>query len=189
MAGLEGFRTHYEKSRTNVAPVEDAAVFQRYRDKLPSVLIDEWRISGFAAFGDAFIWLTNPDDFAVVLPEWEIDANNLVFARTAWGDLFTWDGQIVKCLAVHEGRVDALTTDLVMFFEFSLCDEPFLDEVLRHELFRQALPSLGPVARDEMYTFVPALVLGGAEELQHVKRVKMREQLLILSQAHRTMGG
>lgn len=184
MSGLEDFRRHYEGSRIPQPPITDEAFLNNYRNRLPDPLLEEWQASGFSGFANGFIWLTDPGQMEYAISEWQVDPPAQIFGRTAFGDLFMWDGENVHCLFVHEGTINWLTDDLKMFFEYSLCDESFLEDVLRFGLFPPALAKLGPVASDEIYTFVPALVLGGNEDTDHLKKVKMREQLLFLSQAH-----
>jgi hypothetical protein len=55
----------------------------------------------------------------------------------------------------------------------------------QHDLnlgYRQALPRLGPPARDEVYAYVPTLALGGAEDASALQKVKLREHLSFLAQ-------
>lgn len=184
MSGLADFREQYAASRIPAPPVTDEALLSKYKGRLPDSLFEEWRISGFSGFAESFIWLIDPADVEYAVAQWHVPPTSLAFGRTAFGDLFLWDGEAVSCLFVHEGTLEWLTSDFDMFFEFSLCDQPFLDEVLRFPMFRQALEKLGPVAADEMYTFVPALVLGGENSVDHLQKVKLREQLLFLAQAH-----
>ncbi|EPM49801.1 hypothetical protein A256_19840 [Pseudomonas syringae pv. actinidiae ICMP 19103] len=49
-------------------------------------------------------------------------------------------------------------------------------------LFEPAREKLGPLKSDEMYGFVPALVLGGPMELKNLQKVKTIEHLTFLSQ-------
>ena len=185
MGGFEEFRQHYAGSIIPAAPVTDGELLGRYRNRLPEVLLEEWQISGFAGFSNGFIWLTNPEEMQFAVVEWGLDTAWLIFGRTAFGDLLVWDGENVRCVFVHYGTVEWLADSLQMLFDFQLCDDPFLDEVLRSPKFSEALERLGAVAQDEMYTYVPALVLGGDESVEQLKKVKMREQLLLLSQLHR----
>ncbi len=46
-----------------------------------------------------------------------------------------------------------------------------------------ALEKYGSVEIDECLTFVPALVLGGDEDIRNIQKVKLKENLEILSQA------
>jgi hypothetical protein len=61
-------------------------------------------------------------------------------------------------------------------------DDEFVDLVLDRALHREAINKFGLLAPDEMFTFEPALALGGAAELKYVAKVKMLPQLSILAQ-------
>ncbi|WP_039792862.1 DUF1851 domain-containing protein, partial [Pseudomonas agarici] len=50
------------------------------------------------------------------------------------------------------------------------------------DLFSQARRKLGTLRHDEMYGFVPALMLGGSASLDHVEKLKTVEHLILLSQ-------
>lgn len=49
-------------------------------------------------------------------------------------------------------------------------------------LFSRARKKLGPLKSDEMYGFVPALMLGGSEALENLEKVNIIEHLTFLSQ-------
>jgi hypothetical protein len=184
MPGFDEFRAKYGATARSDVPSPNAAVLERYKGRVPEPLIEEWEISGLAGFADGFLWLAEPDSLTDVIAEWKPEPAGVPFARTGFGDIFLWNDEGVYCLGVHDGQVDWVTGDFVMFFNYALCDQAFLDEVLRHRLYVELLPRLGAVNVDEMYTFVPALVLGGEQDAAHVQKVKMREQLFFLAQAH-----
>ncbi|MNL55202.1 hypothetical protein D3C87_1785920 [compost metagenome] len=50
------------------------------------------------------------------------------------------------------------------------------------DLFRPAIKKLGSLRHDEMYGFVPALMFGGPDTLDHLEKVKAVEHLTFLSQ-------
>ncbi|WP_259643068.1 DUF1851 domain-containing protein, partial [Pseudomonas syringae] len=50
------------------------------------------------------------------------------------------------------------------------------------DLFKPARRQLGTLRHDEMYGFVPALMLGGSATLGHVEKLKAVEHLILLSQ-------
>src|SRR5437588_4740969 len=103
MTGFEEVREHYANIKISAPPAAEEAVINEYRGRLPEPLLEEWNISGFAGFGNGFIWLTNPNEMQYVASEWDLDPSSLVFGRTAFGDLFTWDGQNVRALFVQDG--------------------------------------------------------------------------------------
>lgn len=50
------------------------------------------------------------------------------------------------------------------------------------DLFQPAKKKLGTLSRDEMYGFVPAIMLGGSDALDNLKKVRSVEHLVFLSQ-------
>jgi len=49
-------------------------------------------------------------------------------------------------------------------------------------MFGRATKKLGMLQHDEMYGFVPAVMLGGSDKFENLKKVKAVEHLMILSQ-------
>ncbi|MNR22463.1 hypothetical protein D3C85_1394140 [compost metagenome] len=50
------------------------------------------------------------------------------------------------------------------------------------DLFEPARERLGTLAADEMYGFVPALMLGGSDSLERLEKLKAVEHLVLLAQ-------
>jgi hypothetical protein len=50
------------------------------------------------------------------------------------------------------------------------------------DLFEPARERLGTLGSDEMYGFVPALMLGGPDSLERLEKLKAVEHLVLLSQ-------
>jgi hypothetical protein len=50
------------------------------------------------------------------------------------------------------------------------------------DLFKPAKKKFGTLRHDEMYGFVPALMFGGPDTLDHLEKVKAVEHLILLSQ-------
>ncbi|MCY1450504.1 hypothetical protein D9M71_673170 [compost metagenome] len=50
------------------------------------------------------------------------------------------------------------------------------------DLFEPTRERLGTLAADEMYGFVPTLMLGGSDSLDHLEKLKSVEHLVLLSQ-------
>ena len=78
------------------AKAADEAVLQKYRSILPDQLLTYWRQYGFCGFADGLFWITNPDDYEDILPDWLPEAEqarhkHYVIARTGWGELLVWE--------------------------------------------------------------------------------------------------
>jgi len=164
------------------------SVLERYRHKLPEDFLSEWEHSGWCAYARGRIWTVNPDLFIDTirewLPDWCLGEDNqpIVFARGPFGDLLVYYNGEVGQLNVHYGRYIVVNpTGLDLFLGFSLT-EKYIDNALDGKLALGAIKKLGPLAFDEMFTFEPALALGGATKLKYVKKVKMLPQLNILAQ-------
>ena len=65
---------------------------------------------------------------------------------------------------------------------------PFLFWVLRLGIFfaleeyAQAVEKYGDLAYDECFGYVPLLALGGKEDVEHLKKIKMKEHIAVITQ-------
>lgn len=59
---------------------------------------------------------------------------------------------------------------LSRIFEKYILDEDIIKNVLRDDLYKQAVKELGKLDYNEIFFFTPALVLGGREELKYIKK-------------------
>ncbi len=162
---------------------------EEYLDRLPDCLLELWRESGFGAYGNGIIRVINPDDYADALATWlgRHDERRIPIAVSAFGDIFYYrdldEGEEdVSRIMVHYKSIDVCVWSLKDFFNEYLCDHEIIETVLRDKLFRKAVQALGPLADDEMYGFVPALAIGGAEDIKFVKKQKTLVHLELLFQ-------
>jgi len=161
-------------------------VIEKYKGVLPNALLDEWRDYGWCAYANGNLWLVNPDDYADALQEWLPDWCHgedlpVVFARGPFGELLVSYQDVVGQLNVHHGRYIEIGADVETFLEFSL-DKGYVAEALVASLAKRVRKRIGALASDEMYTFVPALALGGTHSASSAEKVKILPQLSILSQ-------
>jgi hypothetical protein len=160
-------------------------VLDLYRGQLPEPLIEFWVEEGWCGYSDGLFWLVNPLDFDDILKDW-LGAHfetAIALARTAFGDVLFWFDEKVYYLDVLYGRVTlTVPKHIEILFEYVLCKDSYLDDVIGRKVFQEALPNLGIPAYDECYAFVPALALGGSYAAENLKKVKLREHLAILRQ-------
>jgi hypothetical protein len=158
-------------------------ILQSYEGKLPAPLLEEWAAVGWCSYGNGLIWLVNPAEYTDVLSDWlEPSDQALVFARTAFGDLYVWRNNEIQHLHTQYARIQSLFDDINFFFEFSMCDQDYLNTVLEQKLFRKALEKLGQLEPNECYGFEPVLALGGSGTLETTTKFALREYLSFLSQ-------
>jgi hypothetical protein len=171
-----------------------ASSIERYRGKLPKLLLEYWAEHGWCGYGDGIFWIVNPQEYDGVVSSWiegtkygERDTYHLI-ARSAFGDLYLWGektGFSLKITSVlsrcvlhnFELKTEEMDRELQGFL---LSRE--VDTNDYGEMFKPAKKKLGMLRHDEMYGFVPALMFGGPDTLDHLEKVKAVEHLTFLSQ-------
>ncbi|EPM53173.1 hypothetical protein A262_20144 [Pseudomonas syringae pv. actinidiae ICMP 19073] len=171
-----------------------ASSIAKYKHRLPDQLLDYWADHGWTGYGDGLFWTVNPQDYQSIISNWipntELDQTEKyhVIARGAFGVLYVWSEKGGHCLNIssYAGRYYFFTNpftgeklELGAQVFFSSLSPAYND---LSDLFKPALEKLGPLKSDEMYGFVPALVLGGPMELKNLQKVKTIEHLTFLSQ-------
>ena len=181
----------FPKFRKKHGPPEDCRAvpserLSAYESRLPSALLELWKTDGWCSYAKGLIWMTDPEELKDILELWLDKAENRsIFGRTAFGDLFVWDGRETQYLDVQHGTLTSFGGMVTVFFEVSLCSDRFLDATLWRKLYRKALPRLGRPAFDECYALEPALALGGSIEEKNLAKVKLREHVAILAEVVR----
>ncbi|MEX5669041.1 GAD-like domain-containing protein, partial [Pseudomonas neuropathica] len=87
---LEKFGAPVDRQKAPTSSID------RYRGKLPNLLLDYWAEHGWCGYGDGIFWLVNPQEYEGVVSSWiegttfeERDTYHLI-ARSAFGDLYPW---------------------------------------------------------------------------------------------------
>ncbi|MFR0675022.1 GAD-like domain-containing protein [Enterobacterales bacterium AW_CKDN230030176-1A_HGKHYDSX7] len=178
---------------TSHIPVPSTAI-EHYRNRLPERLLSYWEDYGWSAHAGGIFWMVNPAEYEGVVRSWlegtafESRDTYHVIARTAFGCLYLWGEKtgysltIETLLSRYCAQELGTTKDSldrqsqVLFMNPSIESSDFLG------FFSRARKKLGPLKSDEMYGFVPALMLGGSEELENLEKVKIIEHLTFLSQ-------
>jgi hypothetical protein len=167
---------------------------ERYKGKLPNQLLEYWDEHGWCGYGDGIFWIVNPQEYEGALASW-IEGTTLeqrdtyhVIARSAFGDLYLWGEKTGSSLRI----ISVLSRCVIDNFEIASeeMDRELQNFLLSTEveyndfddLFQPAKKKLGTLRHDEMYGFVPALMLGGPDTLDHLEKVKAVEHLTLLSQ-------
>ena len=167
---------------------------ERYKGKLPNQLLEYWAEHGWCGYGDGIFWIVNPQEYDGVVASWlegtkyeQRDAYHLI-ARSAFGDLYLWGEKTGASLKITS------VLSRCVFSNFEITSEE-MDRQLRGfllsrnvdsndygDMFKPAKKKLGTLRHDEMYGFVPALMFGGPDTLDHLEKVKAVEHLILLSQ-------
>lgn len=170
---------------------------------LPPFVHKLWRQFGFCSFHKGLLWICDPLEWTVPTEAWTSRLQLTMgqdrwwcLYRTAFGDLNLWGERTGPSLQVdpHNGFVvpsdhaaevaqDGGENAAGAFF----LTEPEEFELARETdkpIFERLVKKLGPVGRDEMYSFVPSPRFGGPEPSVKTAVIeKAIPQLDILAQA------
>ena len=174
----------------------------RYRGKLPDKLLEYWQDIGFSSFMNGLFWVTDPAEFDDSLEAWLGDTSILeedayhVIGRSGFGDLYLWGEKNGHKYVLNPANGWVLQEDgdrseiasrggdspLKRFFAVitpEFCD---LSDEKKNALFARAVAKFGPLARDEVFAFEPALMAGGKATLDHIGKRNIHVHLSILAQ-------
>lgn len=147
-----------------------------------------WGKFGLSTYRNGLFWFVNPDEYNSLAKKFPNVSNNaIVFARTGLGNLFLIDdgitGKNINYLNTHNGQLNLVSRGFADFIEFMISSESVwkTDCYGKIELKATKKQTLLP---DECLTFVPALALGGDEKIANLQKVKIKENLELLSQLH-----
>ena len=156
-----------------------------YQNKLPQKLLAYWESAGLNILAEGFIKVVNPNEYKELLNEsYEspIGKNSIVMFITGLGDFIIWENNYTILLNYRKGKSKVIESGFNFFFE-DIKDESFLLEELDGKNFKQAWKERGELSFDECFSYEPLLGLGGAEKVQNLRKVKIKEYISITSQA------
>lgn len=160
---------------------EEAA--KRLAVRLPAAVLELLRADGLCSYGGRLFFTVDDRDFEAARLAWLPDFPQVtVFARNAFGDLFLWDGNTMQVLLPHIGRVGPAARNIERFFEETLTSSSFIEDQLMRSEVAEATRQAGRLEWDEMYGYEPALALGGSGQVDTIRRFKMNEHHILLSQ-------
>jgi hypothetical protein len=178
---------------TDRQEVPDSSL-EYYSGKLPDQMLEYWAEHGWCGYGGGIFWIVNPKEYEGVVASWiegtafEKRDNYYVLARSAFGDLYLWGENTGPSLKITSMFSRCVVQDLKMKKENmdrGIQNFLVIQDVEYNDfegMFKRAKKTLGPLKHDEMYGFVPALMLGGSPMLENLEKVKAVEHLIFLSQ-------
>lgn len=163
----------------------------RLENAVPDWFLDLWETDGWASYRGGLLWTVDPHVFEPLVKLWKSPYPGTVVARTAFGSLYLLkeypisDEEIGRSTAEidpHTAQYSIVGPEAEGFFTEDLADLEYIKDVLWEPDVKRAVKDLGPLAWDEMYGYEPALALGGSGERETVRRYKLFEHHLLLSQ-------
>ena len=172
---IDRFIAEYKPGNDLVNPDKELLDFGR--QMLPPEIMYLWETYGFGEYGNGFIKVVDPRDYMHSLYTWlgKQDFSKIPLFVSAFGDIFYYrklegEENDISMLDIHYRKVEVCGYSYQEFFDGYILDENVKENVLRRALFNEATAKLGALAVNECFFFVPALVIGGAEDIKHVQK-------------------
>ena len=151
-------------------------MLRHFRGRVPAELLDFWQEYGFGNYGGGLLKIINPADYIDTLTLWLSSQEGcLPILMTGFGTLFIYrklseTADDMCLLDIHYRRSGSFSASFSDFFEQIVPTESFANQFLRVDLFQEAFARQGQLTENEIFFFVPALSLGGAESVQYVEK-------------------
>lgn len=161
--------------------VADNAFLAKYANIAPKELLALWQEVGFGTFYNGLFRLLPPEEFIfwddAYLGEPEQITSQIPFMITAFGDIFVWvddtylNESYVAYINIRNGTWEIIASNIKVLFNVRILSNIRL-KMFDLEMFPALVGKLGRLAEDECYGYVPALALGGDNDIDKVERVK-----------------
>ena len=178
---LEKVMTHrvlvdYETKKKVPTEIIDA-----YRDKLPSQIIQIWKEYGFGSFMDGFLKTINPNEFQEILQRaYFMGMKSVPVFVTALGDMIIWEENTYLTLLRFRHGTFSIMEKGCNYFLDDLTDNEYIQEFLKPQNYYIAIQNQGALEYDECFGYVPLLCLGGSENADCLKKVKLSEHMELM---------
>lgn len=155
----------------------------KYEAILPNELIELWKRYGFGSFMQGYLKVINPEEYQDLLINTYFRGNiSVPIFITAFGDIITWEeNKYIRIVKYKNGIFKGMASGFKFFFE-DILNEVFNEEYFDILIYTKAVQTWGDIKYEECFGFVPLLGLGGNENVQNLKKVKIKEHIEIISQ-------
>jgi hypothetical protein len=187
MSELRGFeRFIEERGQVKTFDPPTAELIEKYRERLPEYMIKVWKTFGFGSYANGLFFVTSPEPFESIIDIYfGKEHKYTVICHSSFGDLLIWDNEqpSIISLNANTGKGVRMVDDgnINSFFKYGMNNDGFY-EVHRYDLHLKAVEKFGQLEEDQVFAFVPALALGGAEKLENIKVSQLREYLAIIAE-------
>lgn len=162
-----------------------------YENRCPKDLLTLWKEAGIGIFCDGLFRIINPDAYQEFLDSSYTNIDNesiLPFMTTAFGDIFAY----VKSKKLSDyiifanfryGIFKVLVEDIDYLMNDLIFDEEVCESWFNLDKYIDIKRKIGVPDFDECYGYVPTLVMGGKEDIEHIQIVKVLPYIDIITQS------
>ncbi len=169
--------TMYKQNSTQTFP--DVAIH------IPEDLSAMLRQLNSNSYSNGFLSFISSEEFRHYFSMWRLNPIECFpFIKFAFGQLVFYHQSQYKVLNPVYNCIDILggKDELDFVMDVILCDRTGLENYFFIDIYEQSWGKLGNVNPHEMYSFIPAIGLGGFRDTSNVRKVSMYKEMMILSQ-------
>ncbi|MBZ5753861.1 MULTISPECIES: T6SS immunity protein Tdi1 domain-containing protein [Metabacillus] len=168
-----------------ISKVEESTI-NKYKEHLPKELIEAWRIYGYGTFMNGYLKVINPDDFSSLVSDTYLrNKGTIPIFTTSMGDIILFEKDenqesYIVMINYRKSKTKVLASKYSLFIRF-LEEEAFKQRALEWLPYPEAIEKFKEPEYEECFGYTPLLGLGGAEKVENLKKVKLKEHILIIT--------
>lgn len=164
-------------------PVSNELI-NKYGDIVAPQMLEFWKTYGLGSFKEGFMKAIDPDDWYDVLQKTSVEeAESIPLFVTGMGDLLVWNWKdnALIVFTIPRGKFDVVEVTMKYFFGDVVDDpeEDLMNEMFEWETYQKAIHQYGNIKYDECFGHVPLLAIGGSDDVESLRILKMKEHMLM----------
>ncbi|WP_147536289.1 T6SS immunity protein Tdi1 domain-containing protein [Bacillus marasmi] len=174
------------KDFKKLSEVEEYTI-KKYKDLLPLELIEIWKTYGYGTFMNGYLKIIDPDDFITLVNDTYLRRQGTIpILSTSMGDVILFEKDenqesYVVMINYRKGKTKVVASKYSLFLRF-LEEEAFRQKALDWLPYPEAIEKYKEPEYDECFGYTPLLGLGGAEKVENLKKVKLKEHILFITE-------
>ncbi|WP_425589705.1 T6SS immunity protein Tdi1 domain-containing protein [Guptibacillus hwajinpoensis] len=142
-----------------------------------------WGKYGFGTLVNGFLKVINPEDYLDILEKsYSRYEQAIPIFTTSIGDIIVWEkDKYINLLIYRKGYVHVVSSGFEFFFE-DLKENDFMTDELMWLPYPEAIEKDKKPEYDECFGYTPLLGLGGSEKVENLKKVKLKEHILVITE-------
>lgn len=169
------------------------ALYITYESILPKEILEIWKNYGLGSFMNGYLQIINPDEYRELVKDTYLDGNEAIpIMVTAFGDVLIIEEQeyigIIKYKNGDFKIIDAFDVGSCEIFLLDLKDDYYKGKYFEIPQYEKAIAMHGKLAYGECFGYMPLLGLGGAEKVENLQKVKIREHIELITQTVGNIG-
>lgn len=166
--------------------VEEETI-NKYKEYLPKELIEAWKTYGYGTLMNGYLKAINPDDFSELINGTYLrNKGTIPIFATSMGDVILFEKDennetYIVMVNYRKCKTKVLASKYSLFIRF-VEEEAFRQRALDWSPYAEAVEQYSLPEYNECFGYTPLLGLGGAEKVENLKKVKLKEHILIITE-------